>query len=133
MTQESQLNEVLSLYHAVEKDLVRTANLAKALEMTVLTLSVITSGSLWLLLSERIPQSMLWLGAVASTLTVGITLYLGTTGLNRKRTQILDLHGRLGELLAEVRTHAIDEKLFWSIYKQLEHQLRVIQHGTSHA
>ena len=131
MTQESQLNEVLSLYHAVENDLVRAAKLAKALEMTVLSLSVITSGSLWLLLSERIPQSMLWLGVIASTLTVGITLYLGTTGLNRKRTRILDLHGRLGELLAEVRAHAIDEKLFWSIYKQLEHQLRVIQHGTS--
>ena len=69
MAQANYLEETLRLQYAVEKTVATSAKLAKRLDFAVLGMSVLTSGSLWLLLSEKLPKSMLWFGAITSSLT----------------------------------------------------------------
>jgi hypothetical protein len=100
MTQNDQINEVIGLYVRIEETISKTAKLVKSLDLLVPALSVLTSGSLWLLVSQILPSSTLWLGALISTVTTGITLYISAAGLNRRRSRALDLHKRTGRFLA---------------------------------
>jgi len=120
---EQRLSSALELYHQVADILARAASLATKLQLAVLILSVVTSGSLWLLLSKAVPEATLWFGAIVSTVTTGLTLYLKSSGLNKKRTKALDLYRDLGQFLAEVRaSETLDDTRFWDEYKKYEGQ-----------
>jgi hypothetical protein len=129
MVQQAHLASTLKLYADIEAIIVRTATLAKRLDLTVLILSILTSSNLWLLVTNALPKSTLWFGAFASTLVTGITLYMSGTGLKRTRTRALALHGEVAKLLAKVRSDEISEGEFWNEYKALEQKFWQIQHG----
>lgn len=131
MANDYRLETTLHLYSKVEALVAGTATLAKRLDFGVLVLSVLTSGSLWLLISDVLPKSTLWFGAIASSLTTGITLYMSTTGINRTRSRALALHGRVAKLLARVRAGSIEDGDFWDEYKNLEHEFTECQYARS--
>ncbi len=133
MPNQAQIDRALSLYNEVERAVATKANLGKRLEFISLASSVLTSGSLWLLLSEAIPRPVLWFGALASTLTTGITIYVGTTNLNRYRSRALGLLKRASKFLAKVRSKELRDNEFWDNYKFIEVTLRDIQHGRNDA
>jgi len=127
--QEQHLAATLVLYHDVSSIITKVANRAKLLEMVVLFLSVFTSGSLWLLLSQKLPESTLWFGALASTLITGITLYMYSSGMNRMRRQALALYEEIGQFIAVIRSTEIPENQFWNQYKHFEAALKNLKHG----
>jgi hypothetical protein len=127
---EEYITHVLALYHEVQALLARLASRGNKLQLLVLFLSVLTSGSLWLLLSKSLPQTALWFGAVASTLTTGITLYLKSSGLNQVRAKCLTVFSDLGQFLAEVRSSDnMSEEYYWKKYKAFESRVAELQYG----
>jgi hypothetical protein len=82
-----------------------------------------------LLLGDILPKPTLWLGAIGSTLTTGITIYIGTNNLNRVRDRSLKLLNKVSILVAHVRSRDVEDGLFWDTYKRLEFQLSEIKHG----
>jgi hypothetical protein len=117
-------------YDRVSRMIARMARIGNALHVGVLTFSVVTSGSLWLLLSKTVPQGVLWFGAIASTLTSGITVYIKTSGINKKRSKALALYRDMGQFVAEVRTSkTLTDAEFWAKVKSYEFEIAALQHG----
>ena len=107
-------------YQTVKKIVANKAVLIARFQLVTIILSVLTSGSLWLSLSQVIPDITLWFGAIASTLIAGITLYMKTTGIDQIRTDTLSLEGEIGQFLAGIRTA---EKLpvdYWDKHKDFD-------------
>ena len=127
--QQQHLNDTLELYHEVGAIISRVATRAKVLELAVLILSVLTSGSLWLLLSLKLPQSTLWFGALASSFVTGITLYIYSSGMNRMRRSALALSRQIGQFLAVIRASQISEEEFWNQYKRFESDVKDLKYG----
>lgn len=126
----ARVNDVIELYHDVEKILASAASLGNRLQLLALFLSVLTSGSLWLLLSKTVPQATLWFGAIASTLATGIALYLKSSGINQVRTKALVVFRDLGQFLAEVRASKnMPEEHYWSKYKEFESRVIDLRYG----
>lgn len=96
----------------------------------VLALSVLTSGSLWLLLTRLVPGATLWFGAIASTLATFLTLYLYTAGINAIREEALELHRNMARFLAVIRGRTdMSDQEFWNTYKDLEHRIMKLRWG----
>ncbi|GJL52236.1 MAG: hypothetical protein NPIRA01_34630 [Nitrospirales bacterium] len=70
---------------------------------------------------------MTWVGAVFSTLSSGLVLYLYSSGVNKKREKAIKLHFKLSKFLAEIRgDSSMVENDFWYRYKVLEHEVRTL-------
>ncbi|HYX72880.1 MAG TPA: hypothetical protein VE732_08920 [Nitrososphaera sp.] len=124
------VNRLVVMYNEVEAFLAKVASRSKLLELTVLILSVLTSGSLWLLLSNKVPGTTLWFGAIASTVVSGITLYIKSSGLNRTRVKALSLYQDLGQLIAEVRdAESLQDISYWPKVKQIEGRIADLRYG----
>lgn len=129
-SRNERLTKALELYEQLEGLIVRTANRADLLRNSVLVLSVITSGSLWLLISETLPKGALWFGAIASTVVTIVTLYLASAGVNRMREQALTLHTAVARFIAEIRSRPLmGEAEFWDRYKAIEDDIFRLRHG----
>ena len=102
----------------------------KILSFVSLVLSVLTSGALWLLLSDVVPIQTLWFGAIASTITTLIFAYIKGFAVERQRDQALDIHDDILKFLARLRaTPDYSEKRFWDEYKAIEARMYRLQHG----
>jgi hypothetical protein len=124
------IDQLVIKYNDIEAFLAKLASRAKLLELMVLILSVLISGSLWLLLSKRIPETTLWFGAVASTIVSGITLYIKSSGLNRTRVKALSLYQDLGQFLAEVRdAESLHEIGYWPKTKRFDSRIADLRYG----
>jgi hypothetical protein len=74
----------------------------KLLQVTVLAMSALTSGALWILVGLALPVTGSWVGAALSTLVTALTLYQLTVGPGREVEQLNDLYEQLGRSLAHV-------------------------------
>jgi len=128
MTSNSQfLGPTLRLYDDAEKLLRTITRTSNFLRTTSLVLSVLTTGSLWLVLTKAIPAVTLWAGAIASTVATFITLYLKSAGASKRHAKILVIHGDIAKLLAKVRADKAEPGEFWDTYKKLEHDLITVR------
>jgi hypothetical protein len=117
--QKERVDRVVRLYRRVGKFLL----CVKILEYTLLFLTVFTSASLWGLLSEKLPRSTLWFGAIASTLTIGVTIYINSAGTSLARDKALSLRHDLGQFIARVRsTPDLSEIQYWEEYKEYQNK-----------
>ena len=121
------LNITIKLYESLENQLSQLAGKANTIENVLLSISVVTSGGLWLLAVQVLPQTTTWAGAALSTLATGLTLYLYSSGVNKKRERAIDLHSEVSRFLARIRGNPkMEEGKFWESYKLLEHKIRTL-------
>jgi hypothetical protein len=124
---DDRVNMTIKLYDDLEQLLSRFAGRANMIENVILMISVVTSGGLWLLAAQVIPQPVTWAGAAFSTLTTGLTLYLYSSGVNKKRQRAIALHADVSRFLARIRGNPnMPESEFWDAYKPLEHEIRTL-------
>jgi len=121
------LNITIDLYNQLEILLKNLAKRANIIENIVLIVSVSTSGGLWLLAAQALPQQTAWAGAALSTLTTGLTIYLYSSGVNKKRKKAIDLHSEVSIFLAKIRGNpSMSDEDFWEKFKTLETRIRTL-------
>jgi hypothetical protein len=121
------VDKTIELYDNLERQLSRFAGRASVIENVILAISITTSGALWLLAAQVLPQATAWAGAAFSTLTTGLTLYLYSSGVNKKRQKAISLHAEISRFLARIRGNTgMSEEEFWDTYKALETQVRTL-------
>ena len=122
---DSYLAPILKLYSQNKLLIKKASKKVKFFTTIILVLSVITSGSLWLLLSKTLPEEILWIGAGISTIITGLSLYLKSSGLEAKKRQALATHGKMSEFIANVRSGIIQPgtQEFWMKIKMFENEL----------
>jgi len=124
---DQHLEMTVRLYERLEEQLSVFAKRGNTIENTILVISVFTSGGLWLIAAQVLPQATTWIGAVFSTLTTGLTLYLYSSGVNKKRQKAIALHSEISEFLGKIRGNPeFDDSDFWNTYKPLEHKIRTL-------
>ena len=126
---DQQLQTVLESYHAVREILRRFSARRKLCGVSVLILSVLTSGALWLLVGETLPKAILWLGAVLSTLTTAITSYVYWSGMLQTIASSLALYKVIGKFLVRLRSEAVPDNEYWEKVKSFEFELERLQAG----
>jgi hypothetical protein len=111
---QDRLHALLEMEKYVEDYRSETIRIRKICGFIVLVLSVLTSGSLWLLMSDKAPHFILWVGAIASTVTSGLTAYVAFSALVQKSDDLLVLSHDIGALLGRLRSsHPPDKDEFW--------------------
>lgn len=88
-------------FQTVRKFVADKRTLVARFQLATIVLSVLTSGSLWLLLSKLLPDLTVWVGAFASSLTAGIALYMKT--IDQSITDAYSLEHDIAAYLAEIR------------------------------
>ena len=100
-------------------DRVRAASKSdKRLQVTILAISALTSGALWILVGIALPVIGAWVGAALSTLVAGLTLYQLTVGPGREVERLNELFSEFGRSLAHAREHR--NNFSWHNFKHLE-------------
>jgi len=124
------LDDILKLYHSAEREIEKCAKWITRINYTVLALSVLTSGALWLLTSHIAPQGTELIGAIISTLVTFLTIFLFMSGLESKRKSYLEVYKNIGNFVAYYRsTENVEDSVYWGNYKNFEFELRRIQSG----
>ena len=124
------IRETGELADEVEEFLKSKASTVKTLEVIVLILSVLTAGSLWLLLSNALPKSTLWFGAIASTATTFIALYMGNSGMVRTRNQALALLSDIELFMGVLRANGyLSHEEYFGNYKPLRNRFHRLKYG----
>ena len=93
------------------------------IEMTILVLSVITSGGIWVLIGASFPQTAAWFGAAFSTIVTFFTIYQLSFGPKQRVRKAYEIYEAIAREVARVRggsSSAFDSTAFWDNYKALE-------------
>jgi hypothetical protein len=102
------------------------------LEIILIVISAITSGTLWMLLAGKLPEITTWVGAILSTIVTIITIYQKSLGPKKVYDDALPLYKNIGEFIAELRSQTVfthqDIKLAWHKYKSLQAGLWAFEH-----
>ncbi len=94
---------------------------SRRIEIAMIVISVLTSGTLWTLISARYPDAAAWCGAVLSTLVTGLTLYQHQVGPMRRHREILALFHEIGQEIAVIEASTrFNRGQFWHRMKFLE-------------
>jgi len=118
------------LYGEIEPLVKKYASRADSIEITVLVLSVLTSGAFWALVSDAVPKSLGLIGAAISTVVTFLTIYMYSSGLNAKRKTAIFIFKEIGKFMAEVRTStSLDDRDFWTKYKLYEGMIFELKFG----
>jgi hypothetical protein len=126
---DDQLKAVLVLYDQVAEILRRFSTRRRLYGLSVLVLSVLTSGALWLLVGQIVPKTILWLGALASTATTAITLYIYSSGMIQTIAISLTLYRSIGKFVAQLRSEPVSQADYWDKLKGFEFQLERLRTG----
>ncbi len=95
----------------------------KGLQLAVLFLSILTTGSLWATLNKAFPNFSPWFGAVLGTVLTVVTGYQNLYKLEEKYAETLSLYNDLGALAARLREeNDLKPEMFWKHYKSFESQ-----------
>jgi hypothetical protein len=129
MQSNQRLQRVLALYEEVEAIVGRYSSRRKICSAVILFLSVITSGALWLLLGNLAPHATLWLGAIASTITTVITLYVYSSGMIQTIANSLTLYKTIGRFVARLRSEPLSDGEYWDRVKGFEFELQKLRAG----
>ena len=118
------------LYATIEPLVQKYASHADRIEISILALSVLTSGAFWALVSDAVPKSMGLVGAAISTVVTFLTIYMYSSGLNRKRKDAIFIFKEVGKFMAVARTNpAMTDAEFWAQYKLLEGMIHELKYG----
>ena len=121
------INVLTDLYNQADELKTRYATTAKRIDVTVLILSVVTTGAFWALLSDAAPKALGWAGAIISTIVTGLTLYMYVGGVQSKRKKAIFVFKEIGKFLGEARGNPyMDTMEFWNRYKVYEGMVRTI-------
>jgi hypothetical protein len=124
------VNKVMELQESAERFAAMYARRANAIDMTIIVLSVITSGAMWALAADVLPKILGWVGAAISTLVTFLTLYMYASGLQKKRKKALVLYTEITQCLGRIRgAQNIADDEFWETYKRFEANLTSLQYG----
>ncbi|HEY6377410.1 MAG TPA: hypothetical protein VIX90_17955 [Edaphobacter sp.] len=120
------IETVSSLYDEVLDQLKSYSSKADKIENLLIVLTVVTSGALWALAADVAPTAGL-IGAVISTIVIGLTIYLPKSAVQKKRKKSLFIYKEIGKFLAEVRGNPhLDNMEFWTKYKVYEGMVRTL-------
>jgi uncharacterized protein YggT (Ycf19 family) len=110
-------------------DLVRRLALRNdSVDYSVIILTTVTSGSLWLLLTQLLPITVLWVGAVLSTISTILTIYSLMSGVGKRRKNSLKLRSAIADFLAEVRGKNYRPlRDFWSEVKWFDSTIMMLE------
>jgi hypothetical protein len=93
----------------------------RRLEIVLIVVSGITSGSLWALLAGIAPHVTAWLGAILSTAVTLLTAYKQSLGPEHVYKRAAELYKETGELLAKMRSsNEFDKEAFWHGFKFIQ-------------
>jgi hypothetical protein len=107
-----------------EQYVARYAKRADRIELTIIILSVVTSGAVWALAADALPKQFGWAGAAISTIVSFLTIYMYASGLQKKRKRALVVYTEITEFIGHVRgAQFLDESEFWDTYKKFEAEL----------
>ena len=124
ITRDQAIEITVPLHRATSSLLAINTRRNYEMELTILFLSVFTSGGLWVLLSAALPKIAGWCGAIFTTVTTGLILYQQMLGPKHKVPEIYNLYQEIGKELSSLRgTSHFNCTLFWDRYKFFEFQL----------
>lgn len=119
------IDMLVALQNSAEQCASRYATLADRIELLVLALSVITSGAVWALAADALPKQFGWIGAIISTVVTFLTIYMYSSGLQKKRKRAIVLSEEITEYLGERRGDPyLNQNEFWIRYKAFEKTLQ---------
>ena len=101
---------------AIRRRQVHVAN--HRLRIFLLAASALTTGTLWVLLSDNFPDVTKWFGAGLSTLVTGLSAFQLTVGPAKVLEEIDELYAEFGRSLAHAREHP--DNFSWHNFKHLE-------------
>jgi hypothetical protein len=71
-----------------------------------------------------------WIVAIISTLVTGLTIYMYTSGVQRKRKKAQLIFTELGKFLAKVRSSpSMPEPEYWANYKLFEAMINDLRYA----
>jgi len=90
----------------------------RRLELILIVISAVTTGTLWTLIAGVAQHVTAWGGAILSTIVTALTAYKRSLGPEEVYQRAAELYKKTGELLADVRSSdSFDGKSFWHAYK----------------
>jgi len=105
--------------HRLIADRIRAVSkIDRMLQVSILVMSALTSGALWILVGIALPAVASWVGAALSTIVTVLTLYQLTIGPGRQAEQLNELYEQLGQSLAHVWSDP--HSFSWHHYKGFE-------------
>jgi hypothetical protein len=129
-TDSPRVQMTVSLYNEVAQLLQNYARMGNLLDNSILILSVLTSGAFWALASDALSKVFGWIGAVISTVVTGLTIYMYTSGVQRKRKKAQMIFTEIGNFIVKVRSQPdMTEQEFWTGYKFFEAAVAYLKTG----
>ena len=116
------LDALLNMYQKASQFSVGLSRSIRRLEISIITLSAVTTGSLWAAIGKISPEITTWLGAILATLLTILAMYKKAFNPEKRYKDALALYGDIGRELANVRTN-FDYYQFWGTYKELQVRL----------
>lgn len=98
-TREEAIESVRHLSVSNRYEVLSAGRQHRRIELTILVLSVLTSGALWILIAQSFEKVAAWGGAAISTLVLILMLYQRTLGPDHRLEQLRNLQKRIDELL----------------------------------
>jgi hypothetical protein len=124
---DQRIKTVSSLYDEVFEQLKSYASKADKIEYLLIFLTAVTSGAFWALAADRAPKEVGWIGAVISTVVIGLTIYLPKSAVQKERKKALFIFKEIGKFLAEVRGNPhFNNMEFWTKYKVYEGMVKTL-------
>lgn len=97
-------------------------------EVSILALSLVTTGSLWGLVSDLLPTATLWVGAVLATITAFLSAFSKFTNYHAIMGKALRLNADINELLGRIRAKPdMSQEQFWPAFHKLKTKLQHLE------
>lgn len=103
-TREEAINSMTSLSRDMRQAISRTARQNRQIETVILVLTVLTSGALWVLISQSFEKFAAWSGATISTIVLGLMLYQRTQGPNQNLEKLVEMQKKVDDLIIMLRS-----------------------------
>jgi hypothetical protein len=119
------VDHLLGVYAGVADRVLELRRSTNWIESAVLGMSVLTAGSLWVLISEHFVGPSKWIGAVLATALAFLTSYQKTFGPSKLLEDARALHRDIGAEIAALRANsrADDMRQHWDAVKRFESRL----------
>lgn len=125
---DQDVDELVAFYRGARRIARGASTRWSRIEISILLLSAITTGSLWGLVSDILPSVALWIGAILATATAIISGYSKWANDHSTMGEALSLHAAIGEFLGQVRASpGMTQQEYWPRHKELETKLHELE------
>ncbi len=115
------IERLMNLYDDTYRILQQSSRRGKMVETLGLLISILTTGTLWMLITEAIPRVVLWFGAFASSVTTAPSIVPIFRDFPKKRMEALTLYQEIGQFIAAVRaSQDVLSEDYWASLKRFE-------------